>query len=231
MAGRHSAPMPVRLAPLSLSRRARPAAAAGLATVLMVAVCAATLSPEPVPDEQIVIAALDGPPVPRFGADRGSRDAGRSDLTREAEAAAADVIADAARAAEQQRMREQAATKAANAPSTTVAAVPVDPPGGMPAQNRELGRSMTLDFGWGGGEFDCLDNLWVSESNWLTTAENPSSGAYGIPQSLPADKMASAGDDWATNPATQIAWGLDYIDDVYGTPCSAWSFKQSNNWY
>ncbi len=43
--------------------------------------------------------------------------------------------------------------------------------------------------------------------------------------------MASAGGDWATNPATQIAWGLGYIDDVYGTPCSAWSFKQANNWY
>lgn len=201
----------------------------------MVGLCAATLSPEPVPDDQIVIAQLDGPVPLRLGEDRGSRDAGRSDLTREAEAAAAQVRADAARAAEEQRMRQQAATKAANAPGSTVAAIPVEPPveppGGTPQQNRELGRSMTLAYGWDAGQFGCLDSLWVSESNWLTTAENPSSGAYGIPQSLPASKMASAGGDWATNPATQIAWGLGYIDDVYGTPCSAWSFKQANNWY
>jgi len=71
----------------------------------------------------------------------------------------------------------------------------------------------------------------VRESNWDHTATNPSSGAYGIPQSLPAAKMASAGADWRTNPATQVRWGVDYITQSYGSPCAAWRFWQANNWY
>ncbi|BFO21081.1 hypothetical protein SHKM778_74690 [Streptomyces sp. KM77-8] len=59
----------------------------------------------------------------------------------------------------------------------------------------------------------------------------PSSGAYGLVQALPASKMASAGSDWKTNPATQIKWGLDYMKDRYGSACDAWSFWQANNWY
>jgi len=61
-------------------------------------------------------------------------------------------------------------------------------------------------------------------------AANPS-GAYGIPQALPGSKMASAGADWATNPATQITWGLGYITSRYGTPCGAWGQSQSAGWY
>jgi hypothetical protein len=90
---------------------------------------------------------------------------------------------------------------------------------------------MVADRGWGSGQFECLDRLWQKESNWRTTAANQSSGAYGIPQALPGRKMSSAGSDWRTNPATQIEWGLGYIADRYGTPCSAWSHSQSNNWY
>jgi hypothetical protein len=101
----------------------------------------------------------------------------------------------------------------------------------VPDDPREIAQSMLADYGWDSTEYECLDQLWISESNWDHTAENPTSGAYGIPQSLPAEKMASAGADWATNPATQIEWGLGYIEDSYGTPCSAWEFKQANNWY
>ncbi|SIO84239.1 lytic transglycosylase domain-containing protein [Nocardiopsis sp. JB363] len=97
---------------------------------------------------------------------------------------------------------------------------------------KEIALQMVLDEGWGAEEFNgCLEPLWEKESNWNHTAENASSGAYGIPQSLPGSKMASHGDDWQTNPATQIAWGLDYIKDRYGTPCGAWSHSQANNWY
>lgn len=202
-----------------------------MAGLLAVALCAATLAPGPAPDAHPAVARLDGPVPLRLGDEGTSRDAGRSDLTQEAEAAAAQAFADAARAAERQRMREQAAAKTAVAPDSTVPAIPVQPPGGTSEQNRELGRFMTLEYGWDEGQFDCLDRIWSQESNWQTTAENPSSGAYGIPQSLPASKMASAGDDWRTNPATQIEWGLGYIDDVYGTPCSAWEFKSSHGWY
>lgn len=84
--------------------------------------------------------------------------------------------------------------------------------------------------GWA-DQFSCLDSLWSGESNWDPKAENPTSGAYGIPQSLPATKMASAGSDWRTNPVTQIRWGLDYIESTYGSPCAAESFKQGNGWY
>ena len=97
--------------------------------------------------------------------------------------------------------------------------------------NKAIGCTMTLDAGWGLGEFSCLESLWDRESGWNETAYNSGSGAYGIPQSLPGDKMASHGGDWQTNPATQIAWGLDYIAGRYGSPCGAWSHSESNGWY
>ena len=71
----------------------------------------------------------------------------------------------------------------------------------------------------------------MSESGWRVDADNPNSSAYGIPQALPGSKMASEGADWATNPVTQIRWGLVYIRDRYGSPCSALSFKQGRGWY
>ena len=100
-----------------------------------------------------------------------------------------------------------------------------------PSDPRDIAMSMLGSYGWSTSEFSCLDSLWVSESNWDPFAENPTSGAYGIPQALPAEKMATAGSDWQTNPATQIEWGLGYIADVYGSPCAANSFKMSNGWY
>ena len=89
---------------------------------------------------------------------------------------------------------------------------------------------MVAARGWSDSEFNCLVALWNHESGWRTNAGNPS-GVYGIPQALPGSKMASAGADWATNPATQITWGLGYISGRYGTPCSAYGHWQSNNWY
>jgi hypothetical protein len=86
-------------------------------------------------------------------------------------------------------------------------------------------------FGFSTSEMAALVPMWDRESGWNTTAENPGSGAYGIPQSLPGDKMASAGPDWQTNAATQIKWGLGYIKDRYGTPSDAWAFWQANGWY
>lgn len=100
----------------------------------------------------------------------------------------------------------------------------------QPTDPRKIAAAMLPAYGWS-DQFSCLDALWISESAWDPSATNPTSGAYGIPQSLPADKMASAGSDWRTNPATQIEWGLKYIQLSYGTPCNAWSFKQANNWY
>jgi hypothetical protein len=79
-------------------------------------------------------------------------------------------------------------------------------------------------------QFGCLDDIWTRESGWRYNAYN-ASGAYGIPQALPGSKMASAGADWQTNPATQISWGLGYIKSTYGTPCNAWAFWQANGYY
>jgi hypothetical protein len=101
----------------------------------------------------------------------------------------------------------------------------------VPDDPRAIAAAMLDDYGWSSSEMSCLDDLWVSESNWDVDATNPTSGAYGIPQALPAGKMATAGSDWRTNPATQIEWGLDYIESSYGTPCSAWEFKRANNYY
>ncbi|WP_106586618.1 aggregation-promoting factor C-terminal-like domain-containing protein [Murinocardiopsis flavida] len=101
-------------------------------------------------------------------------------------------------------------------------------PSGSP---KSIAKGMLGDYGWGGDQFNCLEPLWEKESNWNPSAKNPSSGAYGIPQSLPGSKMASAGSDWESNPATQIKWGLGYIEDRYGSPCGAWEHSQSNGWY
>lgn len=104
-----------------------------------------------------------------------------------------------------------------------------------PAQqgsNRELGQRLALElYGWSGDEWLCLDNLWSRESGWRHTAENKSSGAYGIPQALPGDKMAAFGADWRTNPDPQIRWGLAYVQGRYATPCGAWSHFLRKNWY
>ncbi len=80
-------------------------------------------------------------------------------------------------------------------------------------------------------QFQCFSNIVNHESTWNYRASNPSSGAYGLVQALPGSKMSSAGADWQTNPATQIKWGLSYMDSRYGSPCGAWSFWQANNWY
>ncbi|MGI5154566.1 lytic transglycosylase domain-containing protein [Microbispora sp. CA-102843] len=106
------------------------------------------------------------------------------------------------------------------------------PPGSTPdpGSNKALGKQMAEARGWG-GEWGCLEKLWDKESHWNERAMNRYSGAYGIPQSLPGSKMASAGSDWQTNPATQIKWGLGYIAGRYKTPCGAWGHSQSTGWY
>lgn len=120
----------------------------------------------------------------------------------------------------------QAATEASRAQARASrarrAAVSSDP--------RAIARAMLAAQGQA-GQFGCLDRLWTRESEWRVTARNPSSGAYGIPQSLPASKLATAGSDWRTSARTQIRWGLGYIDARYGSPCAAWAHSQSHGWY
>ena len=100
-----------------------------------------------------------------------------------------------------------------------------------PGTAKSIALGMVEARGWGPEQYDCLVSLWNKESGWNVYANNSSSGAYGIPQALPGTKMASAGEDWATNPATQITWGLGYIQARYGDPCGAWGYSQRVGWY
>ncbi|WP_235529930.1 MULTISPECIES: lytic transglycosylase domain-containing protein [unclassified Nocardioides] len=143
----------------------------------------------------------------RRGDDEPSRSDRRSDLDR----------------TKQAELTAAASTPTGNAVIETEDATDDDP--------RGVARALLSEFGFGSDQFGCLDSLWTKESGWNPSADNPSSSAYGIPQALPGSKMSSAGADWATNPATQIRWGLGYIQDRYGTPCSAWGHSQSHNWY
>jgi hypothetical protein len=95
---------------------------------------------------------------------------------------------------------------------------------------KQQGEKMNAARGWGSC-WSSLDAMWDEESGWSTTAENPFSAAYGIPQSLPGEKMATAGSNWEHSAITQIAWGLGYIAARYGNPCDAWSFHLANGWY
>lgn len=173
---------------------------------------AAWSHPTPLPDDVLASASAQA------SADAGDATAQRAQEERaavvaqqQAEAAAAQA---AAVAAQQARVaaREQASRDAQRDP-------------------RAIGRVLVAERGWSDEQFDCLDNLWTKESNWRWNADNPTSSAYGIPQALPGSKMSTVGSDWETNPVTQITWGLAYIDDVYGTPCSAWAHSRSHNWY
>lgn len=150
----------------------------------------------------------------------------RVDARKKAAAAAERKAAATKRAAKQQRAQEKA--KPVTERDFTDAEVKI-----IQKDPAPYAREMLSEYGWGQGEWSCLISLWSGESDWTWNATNSSSGAYGIPQSLPASKMASAGPDWKTNPITQMKWGMTYIKDSYGSPCGAKSFWDSKNphWY
>ncbi|MGC4886996.1 transglycosylase SLT domain-containing protein [Micromonospora sp. DT227] len=154
--------------------------------------------------------------------------------------AAAKEAAERAKAAERaaanrKKERAEAEAKAKAEAESEAKAKPYDGP--IPAScaeysgNRKVGCAVMLDKGFGIDQFPCLDKLWTKESGWNPKASNSSSGAYGIPQAVPGSKMGSVADDWRTNPATQITWGLGYIKGRYDTPCGAWQQSQSEGWY
>jgi hypothetical protein len=124
---------------------------------------------------------------------------------------------------------QSAAAAAANGSSSSGG---VSAPAPDPGAAQSTAFSMLPSFGFSQStQWTCLLDLWNRESGWIYDALNPVSGAYGIPQSLPAYKMASAGADWQTDPTTQIRWGLGYISQTYGTPCNAWAHEEDYGWY
>ncbi|HXP55201.1 MAG TPA: lytic transglycosylase domain-containing protein [Streptosporangiaceae bacterium] len=121
-------------------------------------------------------------------------------------------------------------------PSASPTASPSPSPSPSPApaasgSPQSIAQSMLKSFGWSSSQFSCLEPLWEHESGWNVSAANRSTGAYGIPQAEPGNKMASAGPDWKTNASTQIKWGLTYIKATYKSPCAAWSHEQADGWY
>jgi Transglycosylase SLT domain len=96
---------------------------------------------------------------------------------------------------------------------------------------RQMAYAIAVRDGLDAAQWSCLSQLWQQESKFQTNARNVRSGAFGIPQALPASRMASAGADWRTNPVTQIRWGLTYIKTRYGTACTAWSHWKRHGWY
>jgi hypothetical protein len=160
----------------------------------------------------------------------------------DAQAIAADVTAKkiaeeaarkaAAKTAEQKKEDAEKAEKLAKERAEVKAKAAKDP-SSFPVQSsysiaqiQAMARSMVPS-----GQWQCFSNIVDHESSWNYRAVNASSGAYGLFQALPGSKMSSVGSDWQTNPATQIKWGLNYMDSRYGSPCEAWSFWQANHWY
>ncbi|MCH6471754.1 hypothetical protein [Sinomonas terrae] len=122
---------------------------------------------------------------------------------------------------------QQAQAAAAAAKAEILKTQPVNDPTGAQA----YASSQLAKYGWGQDQMQALITLWNLESDWTTTATNSSSGAYGIAQALPGNKMDSAGSDWQTNYRTQIDWGLGYIKDRYGSPANALTFHYASGWY
>ncbi|MFR9674402.1 transglycosylase SLT domain-containing protein [Streptomyces sp. TR06-5] len=135
-------------------------------------------------------------------------------------AAKKEAAEEAAREAEERREAEEAASRAAERSDFAIQA------SYSVSEVQSMARQIV-----GADQFQCFSNIVDHESGWDYTASNPSSGAYGLVQALPGSKMATAGADWRTNPATQIEWGLNYMNDRYGSPCGAWDFWQANSWY
>jgi hypothetical protein len=132
----------------------------------------------------------------------------------------------ARRAAARRAAAREAARRAAAREAASAATTPAQPSGSP----QQIAASMLGSYGWS-GQFSCLDTLWARESGWNPYAMNPTTGAYGIPQALPGSKMATAGADWQSNAATQIRWGLGYIQQDYGSPCTALSHQEATGWY
>ncbi|MCD0445519.1 hypothetical protein LO763_18050 [Glycomyces sp. A-F 0318] len=156
-----------------------------------------------------------------------------------AETAGADVTVKAAAVADYavdraeglndaQEDADQAAEEAAM--NTNPTSVEVPSSCGEYSGNRATGCALTLEWGWDLEQFACLELLWSKESGWNELAAN-SIGAYGIPQAYPGSKMSSEGDDWQTNPVTQIQWGLGYIAGRYDDPCGAWAKSEAEGFY
>jgi hypothetical protein len=149
--------------------------------------------------------------------------------------AAAKAKVEQEQAAQQQQAEQQAAAQQSASTSTstsTTTNTSTDTSGELsPSEAQSEAQQLMPSYGFSvSSQWTCLLDLWNNESGWEWDAEN-ASGAYGIPQALPASKMASAGSDYMTDATTQMKWGLSYIQSTYGSPCAAWDFEEANGYY
>lgn len=234
-APRHAATRRVGFRRAARATVGRPVVTAGVAAALLSTAAMAAASSGGTASAEALTFAVDGltssasteqskteqADLARVTADRSATNAQRS------AAAARNAEVEKARAAKIAKQRKEAAERAARAAEREriIANAQKDP--------KAVARMLLPEFGYSQAQWPCLDQLWIGESDWRWWVANPSSGAYGIPQSLPASKMATMGSDYRTNPVTQIRWGLDYIKKSYGTPCNAldvWN-SRSPHWY
>jgi hypothetical protein len=181
------------------------------AVALLATACGTSTTPEAAPAGASAGASSAAPtPTPTPRPDRLSRSGARADVPE------VEIMAQLARRAERIAKR------------LPPVEVPADVDRGS---NRALGYQLMIEFGYPEDQWAYLDALWQRESGWNHLADNPTSSAYGIPQSLPGSKMAVVGSDWRTNPETQINWGLAYIGARYGTPQKAWEHSERVGWY
>lgn len=250
---RHSA-RPRRGAAVIRTAVRRPVIGGAVAIAMLGSLGATVAIGDPPDARDVASAALTDPQQDAAGSGSeraGSNDTAAQDAARLAEARrSANVSRSASRekarlAEEEREAKERKAARAAKAKKKAArekreAAKPVSERDFTDAQIAQIQADpkpyaieLMREYGWDDGQWSCLEQLWIGESDWEWDATNSSSGAYGIPQSLPANKMASAGGDWRTNPITQIDWGLNYIKLSYGSPCGALNFwnNQSPHWY
>lgn len=145
--------------------------------------------------------------------------------------AAAKAAAEAKAAADRAKAAAAEVSRRADRKSTPPPYGPVPTSCAKYTGAKAIGCAELLKAGFKLDQMPCLDKLWTRESHWNYKSYNSSSGAYGIPQAVPGNKMATFGDDWKTNPATQIKWGLSYIKNRYKTPCGAWQHSEDTGWY
>ncbi len=179
-------------------------------------------------DAQLITGPAPRGDDPMMSVDQGHR-AAQADAQRTADAAA-QAAANQAREADDAARKQQETSRSANRPTPTPSP---DIPASCAAYtgNQALACAILPQFGFGIDQMACLVPMWNKESGWNPKAKNPGSGAYGIPQALPASKMAVYGADYLTNAVPQIKWGISYTKSKYGSPCAAWSYWQGHGYY
>ncbi len=176
--------------------------------------------------------AADAASLPRVSANPGSSAAPTSgEAQSKAQDAASAAAAQAKAAEDAARKKAEEDASRSNTRSAGPPAYPAPASCAVYSGHRRTGCDLMVAAGFGLNQMPCLDKLWTKESGWNPLAHNKSSGAHGIPQAVPGDKMASYGANWYNDGGTQIKWGLSYIKGRYKTPCGAWGHSQSTGWY